>query len=363
MTVGDGPRTPGRDDSSSIGRSIVARRRRSTEFAIRRRSRSQLVRERRRRTVVRAPWTTSSAGGAATSRSPIRRPSPLGGATATPADGDRHCRRSCGPVGLGGPASAARRRCARQAAGSSGRVRSPVAGLAGSSPGLAGEEAQHAPSASRCPRSGRAGRSTARSRAPGRPPTTGTRERRRREQRQDVVGAVARRPVAVAVEPLVARQQPIERGHQVVVGPGAELDDHEPGRRVRARTRTAGRRRRPSLGREPRRTRRVRSYEPAAASRVRTVSSRVSTGRCSGARPGAARARPRGRRLVARRLAGGEARGAPLEQPDRRCCSSGSGACRRARRCPTAPRPGPASGARRGRARRRRPAAPPRRSG
>jgi hypothetical protein len=47
-----------------------------------------------------------------------------------------------------------------------------------------------------------------------------------------VVGAVARRPVAVAVEPLVARQQPVECRQQVVVRAGADLDDDQPGRGV-----------------------------------------------------------------------------------------------------------------------------------
>ena len=62
---------------------------------------------------------------------------------------------------------------------------------------------------------------------------TGTVSDGEREQRQDVVGAVAGRPVAVAVEPLVARQQPVEGGQQVVVRARADLDDHEPGRGMR----------------------------------------------------------------------------------------------------------------------------------
>jgi hypothetical protein len=48
-----------------------------------------------------------------------------------------------------------------------------------------------------------------------------------------VVGAVAGRSVAVAVEPLVAWQQPVEGGQQVVVRPGTDLDDDQPGRCVR----------------------------------------------------------------------------------------------------------------------------------
>jgi hypothetical protein len=48
-----------------------------------------------------------------------------------------------------------------------------------------------------------------------------------------MVGAVAGRPVPVDVRRLVAWQQPIERGHQVAVRAGADLDDHEAGRRMR----------------------------------------------------------------------------------------------------------------------------------
>ena len=42
-----------------------------------------------------------------------------------------------------------------------------------------------------------------------------------------MVGAVARRPVAVAPA-IVARQEPIERRQRVVVGAGAELEDPTP---------------------------------------------------------------------------------------------------------------------------------------
>ena len=43
---------------------------------------------------------------------------------------------------------------------------------------------------------------------------------------------MARRPVPVPVAPVVARQQPVERIHEVVVGSGADLDDDDAGRRV-----------------------------------------------------------------------------------------------------------------------------------
>jgi len=48
-----------------------------------------------------------------------------------------------------------------------------------------------------------------------------------------VVGAVAGRAVAVSVDPVVPRQESIERGEEVVVRAGPDLDDDEPGRRVR----------------------------------------------------------------------------------------------------------------------------------
>ena len=59
------------------------------------------------------------------------------------------------------------------------------------------------------------------------------RQRWRGEERQDVIRAVAGRAVAVAVQPVLARQQSIERGEQVVVGAGADLDDDEARGRVR----------------------------------------------------------------------------------------------------------------------------------
>ena len=43
-----------------------------------------------------------------------------------------------------------------------------------------------------------------------------------------MVRAVPRRSVLVP-PPVVARQQRVERGHEVVVRPGAELDDHDTG--------------------------------------------------------------------------------------------------------------------------------------
>lgn len=45
-----------------------------------------------------------------------------------------------------------------------------------------------------------------------------------------MIGAMARRPMPVTVEPLIARQQTIEGGQEVVVRTGADLDDHQPGR-------------------------------------------------------------------------------------------------------------------------------------
>lgn len=48
-----------------------------------------------------------------------------------------------------------------------------------------------------------------------------------------MVGAVTGRSVAVAVKALLAGQQSIESVHEVVVRPRPDLDDHEPGRRMR----------------------------------------------------------------------------------------------------------------------------------
>jgi len=48
-----------------------------------------------------------------------------------------------------------------------------------------------------------------------------------------VVGAVARRAVTVAVEAFLPREEPIERGQEVVIRTCADLDDHQPRCRVR----------------------------------------------------------------------------------------------------------------------------------
>ena len=48
-----------------------------------------------------------------------------------------------------------------------------------------------------------------------------------------MVGAVAGRPVTVAVEPLVAWQQAVQRGEQVVVRAGPDLDHDQARGRVR----------------------------------------------------------------------------------------------------------------------------------
>ena len=64
-----------------------------------------------------------------------------------------------------------------------------------------------------------------------RPPTTGTHQGRRDQQRQDVIRAVARRSVAVPPA-VVARQEPIQRIHDVGVGAAAELRHHQARGRV-----------------------------------------------------------------------------------------------------------------------------------
>ena len=66
----------------------------------------------------------------------------------------------------------------------------------------------------------------------GSPSCTGSTTRRRDDRRQHVVGAVAGRAVRVAVA-VVARQQPLERVDEVVVGAGAGLDDGDARGRVR----------------------------------------------------------------------------------------------------------------------------------
>jgi len=61
-------------------------------------------------------------------------------------------------------------------------------------------------------------------------------QRRRRQQRQHVIGAVAGR--AVPVNPARApRQQPIQGRHQIRIRARAELDDHDAGRSHEARRR------------------------------------------------------------------------------------------------------------------------------
>lgn len=47
-----------------------------------------------------------------------------------------------------------------------------------------------------------------------------------------MVGAMARRPVAMPIQPVLAREQSIERVEEVVVGAGPDLEDDEPGRGV-----------------------------------------------------------------------------------------------------------------------------------
>ncbi len=71
-------------------------------------------------------------------------------------------------------------------------------------------------------------------RAEAHPPVdNGHGQRRRRQQRHDVVGPVTGRPVAVAIPAVLAREQSVERVEQVVVRPRTDLDDDQPGRRVR----------------------------------------------------------------------------------------------------------------------------------
>ena len=48
-----------------------------------------------------------------------------------------------------------------------------------------------------------------------------------------MVRAVARRPVTVAVPPILAWQEAVERVEQILVGAGADLDDHHARSRVR----------------------------------------------------------------------------------------------------------------------------------
>ena len=48
-----------------------------------------------------------------------------------------------------------------------------------------------------------------------------------------MVRAVARRAVTMPIDHLVAREQPVERGDEVVIRPGADLENDEPSGRVR----------------------------------------------------------------------------------------------------------------------------------
>ena len=125
-----------------------------------------------------------------------------------------------------------------------------------------------------------------------------------------MIGAVARRAVAVAVPAVLARQQPVERVQHVVVRSGPDLDDDEARRRVRDEHRQqavlarAMRRKERSAGRgqvaipraDPVRTRRasreslredapkgVADAPEAAAPPAPTRSDRLATGQARGA--------------------------------------------------------------------------------
>jgi hypothetical protein len=67
-----------------------------------------------------------------------------------------------------------------------------------------------------------------------------------------VIGAVARRAVTMAVQPLLARQESVQRGEQVGIGARPDLDDDDARGGVRDEDRqetvTAGRRRRCERG-------------------------------------------------------------------------------------------------------------------
>ena len=181
------------------------------------------------------------------------------------------------------PRSAARRRVA---GGASGHRASRAV-----EPASAGEEAQpdgprrvvgvRVEQADRLPR-------------PEREPAVDDRhgQRRRRQQRQDVVRAVARRPVPVAVQPVLARAAagrarrcrsssepaPISTTTSPAVACGTKTDSR-PSSAVDVRRGT-------------RRRRAVRSASPRADPGPDRELRGVSTGRCSGARRGAGRARP-----------------------------------------------------------------------
>jgi hypothetical protein len=66
-----------------------------------------------------------------------------------------------------------------------------------------------------------------------------------------VIRAVTGRPVAMAIEPLIARQQAVERGQQVLVRAGAYLDDDQARGRVRDEDRQESVPTRGRVAREP----------------------------------------------------------------------------------------------------------------
>ena len=170
----------------------------------------------------------------------------------------------------------------------------------GGSPRRAGREERQADRPDRVvARWGPAGRSTARCRGPAvRQDRDG--QRRRRQQRQHVIGAVAGRAVAVAVERSSAGSSRSRAASRSSSEPAPTSTITTPGRRVRARRSTAGRRPR------RRRTRRTpRSGSPAAG---RSRSGPVSSVRPYGKMLRSASRMPpdaavRRRRLVAQRLA------------------------------------------------------------
>ena len=150
------------------------------------------------------------------------------------------------------------------------------------------------------------------------------RQRRRRQQRQDMVGTVARRPVAMAVQPVLAWQQPVEGVHEVVVRARSDLDHDEPGRRMRHEHGqqavpgvdvARGTRRPPASGRPD-----LRGRTPSGP-----ISSRVPspTGRCSAGRRGCGPGHPSRaptRSASARRR---RASWRPTGAARRSCCSAG----------------------------------------
>ena len=132
-----------------------------------------------------------------------------------------------------------------------------------------------------------------------------------------MVGAVTGRAMAVAVPAIVARQQPVERGQQVVVRAGADLDDDEAGRGVRHEDRQQ-----PVLGVD------VGEERGALGGEIRQAAARAGPdGQLAGVygkmlrsasrrRPRPPRRRRPTRSASARRAP--QAGGAPLEQPDGR---------------------------------------------